>query len=266
MKFIVLPFLLVFNLSFGQGWEAEVMTGVSGYNGDLTQKLVSFKTLRPGLSINVKYNIDNTIVVRGGISWLNVTADDKYNKQADIKRRNLNFKSTIWEANLCAELNLMEPELFYSYPYVFAGVGLYHFDPYTFDKDNKKTYLQPLGTEGEGIPGYPNRKPYSLTQFCMPVGGGWKFNFNKKYDIIYELGYRLLFTDYLDDVSTTYVSPQILFANKGAKTVELAYRQAPIPDYNLPVNGDTRGNPKVRDGYFFSGLKLLVHLGKDQPK
>ena len=71
-------------------------------------------------------------------------------------------------------------------------------------------------------------------------------------------------TDYLDDVSTTYVNPQILLANKGAKTVELAYRQAPVPDNNLPNNGDTRGNPKIKDGYFFSGIKLLVHIGGDR--
>lgn len=264
MKFFIIPLIFFTNFCTAQGWEAEVMVGASGYNGDLTQKVITLQTIRPAANVNIKYNLDNTIILRAGIAWLNVAGDDKYNKQADLKRRNLNFKSSIWEATLCAEVNLIEPELFYSYPYLFGGVGLIHFNPYTYDKDNKKTYLQPLGTEGQGIPGYPNRKPYSLTQLCLPVGGGWKFNVNKKYDIIYEFGYRFLFTDYLDDVSTTYVSSQILLQNRGPKTVELAYRSAPIPDSNLPNNGDTRGNPKVKDGYFFTGIKLLVHLGKDK--
>ncbi len=263
MKLFIVPLLFAVNICFGQEWEAEVMAGGSGYNGDLTEKLIPLKTIKPAVSLNVKYNFDNTIVLRAGIAWLNVAGDDKYNKQADLKRRNLNFKSTIWEASLCAEINLMEPELFYSYPYLFTGVGLFHYEPYTFDKDNKKTYLQPLGTEGQGIAGYPNSKRYALTQLCLPFGGGWKFSINKRFDVIYELGYRFLFTDYLDDVSSTYVSSAILLANNGPKAAELAYKQEPIPDNNLPYNGQTRGNPKVRDGYFFSGIKLLVHLGKD---
>ncbi len=238
--------------------------GASGYNGDLTEKSISLKTIKPAVSLNLKYNIDNTITLRGGIAWLNAEGDDKNNNQANLKRRNLNFKSAIWEASLCAEINLIESDLFYSYPYLFGGAGVFHFNPYTYDKDDVKTYLQPLGTEGQGIPGYPNRKPYSLTQFCLPFGGGWKINLTKKYDIIYELGYRFLFTDYLDDVSTTYVNPELMLANKGEKAVELAYRQEPIPDSDLPHNGDTRGNPKIKDGYFFSGIKLLVHFGKDQ--
>src|SRR5205085_6237819 len=108
-----------------------------------------------------------------------------------------NFKSTVLEGSVCAEINLFEPEVYVSYPYVFAGIGVFHFDPYTYDKENKKTYLQPLSTEGQGLPEYPNRKSYKLTQVCLPFGGGWKVNINKRFDLIYEVGFRYLFTDYL---------------------------------------------------------------------
>lgn len=43
---------------------------------------------------------------------------------------------------------------------------------------------------------------------------------------MYEIGYRVLFTDYPDDVSTT-VDPQKLLAAKGPKSVKLAYRAKP---------------------------------------
>ena len=262
MKFILIPFLFIINFCFGQEWQAEVMVGVSGYNGDLTQKMLSLKALKPAVSFNLKYDVNNLLILRGGIAWGTVTADDKNNSEVNLKRRNLNFTTNILEGSLCAEINLFEPGVYYSYPYLFGGVGVFHFDPYTHDKDNKKTYLQPLSTEGEGLPEYPRRKTYKRTQLCFPVGGGWKLNINKRWDIIYELGYRVLLTDYLDDVSTTYVNPQILLMHKGEKAVELAIRQEPALGTNLPHDGTKRGNPEIKDSYFFSGLKLPVHLGR----
>lgn len=260
MKFLIIPFLLITHLCTGQNWEGEIMLGVSAYKGDLTEKFMPPKIVRPAVNLNIKYNIDNFFILRAGIAFINVAADDKYNKREDLKGRNLNFKSSIWEASICTEINILEPELFTAYPYVFCGVGIFHFNPYTYDKDNKKTFLQPLGTEGQGIAGY-NRKPYSLTQLCLPLGAGMKVNINKKYDFVFEIGYRFLFTDYLDDVSTTYLTTQTLLEKRGPKTAELAYRAAPLP--NVPYNGKVRGNPKIKDAYFLSGVKLLMHLGKE---
>ncbi len=262
MRYCVIVFLFVANTSYSQ-WEAEVMAGVSGYRGDLTQQYILPKTLRPAINVNLKYNFNNDFVIRGGIAWGKVTGNDKYNKDIFIHARNLNFKSQILELSICAEYNLLEPEIFYAYPYIFGGIGLFHFSPYTLDKDNKKTYLRPLSTEGQGIAEYPNRKPYSKTQFCMPFGAGWKYQLNNNFEIIYEIGYRLLFTDYLDDVSATFIDPAILLANRGPKAVELAYRANLLPSgHPLPQgNGAQRGNTSVKDWYFINGIKLLIHLG-----
>ena len=258
-SYAVAVFLFVSGSCFGQ-WEVEVKAGMSGYRGDLTQKNFIFKYIRPAFNANLKYNFDNNFVIRAGIMFGKVGADDKNNTQPDIHARNLNFRSHILEGSICAEYNLLEPEIFYAYPYVFGGIGLFHFNPYTYDKDNKKTYLRPLSTEGQALADYPDRKPYSRTQFCIPFGGGWKVNINKRWDLVYEISYRLLFTDYLDDVSSTYTDPQKLLAAKGPKAVELAYRaKPPFPQ----GEGDQRGNTSVKDWYFFNGIKLLVHLGKD---
>lgn len=262
MRYCVIVFLFVATTSYGQ-WEAEVMAGVSGYRGDLTQQYILPKTLRPAINVNLKYNFNNDFVIRSGIAWGKVTGNDKNNKDIFIHARNLNFKSQILEISICTEYNLLEPEIFYAYPYIFGGIGLFHFNSYTFDRDNKKTFLRPLSTEGQGIAEYPNKKTYSNTQFCIPFGGGWKYNINDKFEIIYEIGYRLIFTDYLDDVSATYIDPNILLANRGAKAVELAYRAKPLPDgHPLPQgNGAQRGNTSVKDWYFINGIKLLIHLG-----
>ena len=59
--------------------------------------------------------------------------------------------------------------------------------------------LQPLGTEGEGF--YKGEKKYNLTQLAIPIGGGFKYAISNNVRIGIEVGFRKLFTDYLDDVS-----------------------------------------------------------------
>lgn len=258
MKHCFVFLLFAASTSYGQGWEAEIMIGGARYKGDLTKSHFAYQTTRPAAAFNIKYNFDNAIILRAGVAFAQVMGNDKYNRRADLKARNLNFKTNIVELSLCAEYNLLEPEIFDAYPYIFGGIGIYHFDPYTYDNSNKKTYLRPLSTEGQGLAAYPDRDTYSKTQFCIPFGAGWKWNFSKRYDLVYEIGYRILFTDYLDDVSKPYIDPQILLAAKGPKAVELAFKsKVPV------VPGDIRGNSNVNDWYFFSGVKLVMRLGKE---
>jgi hypothetical protein len=260
MKICLALLLLISKPSLAQVWEMEIMTGLAGYKGDLTERLLSLNSMGPSLGCNIRYNFDNTFILRGGITWGQVQASDKFNKRQDLKDRNLNFRTDILEANICAELNLFEPFFFKGYPYIFGGVGVFHFNPYTYDKESNRTYLQPLGTEGQGLAAYPDRKPYALTQICLPFGGGMKWNITDKFDIVYEISGRYLFTDYFDDVSKTYVTRQALMANSRPKAAELAYRQKNIP---FPNEGDIRGNPKIKDWYYITGFKLLMRLGKN---
>ncbi|HSN08694.1 MAG TPA: DUF6089 family protein, partial [Hanamia sp.] len=138
MKKFLFIFLLIGNTCLGQGWVAEVMLGVSGYNGDLTQQRVAFNTMRPATNINIKYNTGNFINFRAGIGFGTVAGNDKYNTHADLKARNLNFKTNILEANVGFEIPLMDPAGFYAYPYFFGCIGVFHFNPYTYDKNNVK--------------------------------------------------------------------------------------------------------------------------------
>ncbi len=259
MKYWAVIFLFTAYSSAAQRQvEAELMFGVTGYKGDLIKKHSAFRSMRPAASFNLKYNFDNNILLRAGVMWGKVVGDDRHNKQADLNARNLSFQTDLLEFSLCAEYNLLEPEIFYGYPYIFGGVGVFLFDPYAYDNNNQKTYLRPLSTEGQGLPDYPERKTYSRTQFCIPFGAGWKVNLGPRIDMIYEIGYRILFTDYLDDVSTTFVDPQKLLAARGPKAVEMAYRGKP---HFSQHDGAKRGNPNVNDWYFFNGVKLLIRFG-----
>jgi len=253
---ISLIFLLFFtNVCKAQEWQAEIMAGVSGYNGDLTQQRISIKQLRPSVNFNLKYNSGDYVNFRFGIAYGRIGADDKNNSSQLLKNRNLNFKSDIIELNLIAELSVFDPETYVSSPYIFGGVGVFYFNPFTYDNNNKKTYLHPLSTEGEGLKEFPDRKKYSLIQACIPMGIGWKMPLNDKWDISYEFGYRLTFTDYIDDVSKNYVDLGVLSSEKGPKSAELSYRQT------TPLTGaDVRGNPSIKDIYYFGGIKITTSL------
>jgi len=255
MKICLIFLLTLANVCKAQEWQAEIMAGVSGYNGDLTKQRVSIKQLRPAFNLNLKYNSGDYINFRAGIGYGRIGADDKNNVDQLLKNRNLNFKSDIIELNLITEINFFDPETYTSYPYIFGGVGLFHFNPFTYDNNNKKVFLQPLSTEGEGLKEYPGRKKYALTQVSIPVGIGWKMPLNEKWDISYEFGYRFTFTDYLDDVSKTYVNLTTLSNEKGQEAAALSYR-GPGPF----IEGDVRGNPKTNDIYYFAGIKIGTSL------
>ena len=81
---------------------------------------------------------------------------------------------------------------------------------------------------------------------------------NEKIEICYEFGYRFLFTDYLDDVSKSYINLNVLEQAKGPKAVEMAYRK----DIPFVEDGLPRGNPSRNDSYFFTGIKLGYVLGQ----
>lgn len=262
MRYCLVLLLFLNKLCLAQSLQGEVMVSAYAYNGDLTKGFVTLQSVRPGINLNLVYYTTNLMNIRFGVGWANIEGNDKYNKTDLKEQRNLNFKSSIWEANLCGEFNVLDPLAFYAYPYIFAGVGVFHFNPYTYDDNNVKTYLKPLSTEGQGLPQYPQRKEYALTQFNIPFGIGWKVKFNEKMGMAVELGYRLLFTDYLDDVSDAYINSETLLIEKGPKAVELAYRGPGT----YPTEGYQRGNPQKNDYYFSFGVKLITSLGKKRDK
>ena len=97
-------------------------------------------------------------------------------------------------------------------PYIFLGVAAFHHNPQAkapeFDlsctplpEAGKWVNLQPLGTEGQYVAG---GNPYSLIQLAIPLGLGVKVRLPDNLDFNFEIGFRQLFTDYIDDVGGPY--------------------------------------------------------------
>jgi len=250
---------------FSQKWEWGLQTGFLGYSGDLTQQNPSIHSFGLAGGLTVRYRLHPQVALRAGILYGRTGASDSKNKDTLLQRRNLSFKSNIADAHLAIEVNLIDPADTKTYPYIFAGVGVFHFDPYAFDDNNQKVFLKPLSTEGQGLVEYPDRKNYNLTQFCIPFGGGVRADLKPNLSLAFELGIRKTFTDYLDDVSSRYIDFNVLQAHRGDKAVEMAFRAlTPAGVQAEPVTGDIRGNPGKKDLYYFMGFKLI--LRKPPPK
>jgi hypothetical protein len=253
-------FLSIANFVVAQRFHIGVFGGLAAYNGDLTDKIFPKKVTNGALGITANYELTDNIMLRGGFTYTIVGGADRFSSKPDLRARNLSFETSIAEFSMVGEYYLLSLYENRISPYAFAGLAVFRFNPYAFNGTTEKIYLQELSTEGQGLPGYAN-KPYKLTQAAIPVGGGVKFAVTDNLHLGLEVGLRKLFTDYLDDVSTSYADPNDLLAGRGQLAVDMSYRGDDVGDPVYPIKGAQRGSAKNKDTYYFTGLHLTYRLG-----
>ena len=256
-------FLLAGFSAVSQNIHVGLFGGLSAYQGDLTEKILPKKVTNGAIGVTVNYEFAPQIMFRGGFTYTIVGGADRFSKDDTLRARNLAFETKITEFSLLGEyyfFNLNEQKFS---PYLFGGLAVFHFNPYAFNGSTQKIFLKPLSTEGEGLSAYPDRKPYALTQLALPFGGGVKYALTDNLRLGLELGMRKLFTDYLDDLSTSYVDPNDLLAAKGQLAVDMSYRGDELPggNPNYPSKGAQRGGSTRKDWYYFLGLHLTYRIG-----
>lgn len=244
--------------------EIGIFAGMSTYNGDLQAQRISIQHSHPAVGFIFRKPIYKGLDIRAGFNLGSLSGDDRDAPDSSTILRNLNFRSAVSDFHLMAEYNFFDITEAGFTPYVFAGIAFFHFNPYSKDTSGQKYYLEPLSTEGQGLSAYPDRKPYKLSQFAIPFGAGLKFALNETINLGVEISFRKTFTDYIDDVSTTYVDQGVLMMERGSKAVEFAYRRNQLPGHEkdtYPEEGAMRGSPKYNDWYYFTGVTLTFNLG-----
>jgi len=154
-------------------------------------------------------------------------------------------------------------------PYGVIGLGLFHFNPQGSYRnqygDVSWVDLQPLHTEGQGFPEYPDRKPYKLTQMNIPIGVGIKYFLSENLNLSFEIVHRKTFTDYIDDVSTRYVDPTLFakYLSPSQAAIAVAMSNKSAQGYNTPGYGTNakRGDPTQNDAYFTAQFRLGIRIG-----
>ncbi len=250
--------LVSFTIAKAQNLHLTLFGGISNYQGDLQAKRFTFQQANAAFGIGGLYEITQKLYVRGNVTFGKVRGDDK--KSLLNATRNLSFSSPLTDLHLGLEYDLLNSYERSLTPFVFAGISVFHFNPSTIDSSGKKVFLQQLGTEGQGF--FQGRTKYNLTEMALPFGAGIKLSLSENIRVRFEIGLRKTFTDYLDDVSTTYADQAELLINNGQRAVDLAFRGGELKGTGTtyPAVDTQRGNAGSKDWYYFTGLGISYRL------
>lgn len=245
--------------------EFGVAGGTTQYFGDLNDNY-GFHYIRPNFGVFARYNLNHYVSLRLSGNYTQVGYDDSYNKNIYQKERNLNFRSNIFEATIQAELNFFRFETgnleCQWTPYITGGIGAFYYNPYTFYKGDKY-YLRPLGTEGQNFGGTYGSRAYNRTALCFPIGVGVKWWMFPGVNVGLEITDRLTNTDYLDDVSTTYVGASKFAPDPTALNAPYFIQDPSLlknPSNPIGREGKQRGSSATKDQYLMVQLHLSIQL------
>ena len=272
MKNAILLFALFFSLSLQAQKDIEigVFFGGSNYSGDIPSgdNQISTRNMRPAAGLFGRYYVNKYVAFRAGLSVGSIRGNDAQSET--LAKRNLSFRSRIFEAQALGELHLPLGNSLRSRspfsPYLFGGVALFHFNPQT-TYQGRWVDLQPLGTEGQGIDGNPS--PYGRWQVSIPFGGGVRVGLGERWAVGLEVGLRRTFTDYLDDVSGNYPDQTILRQQNGDIAADLSFRGDELPGASsdaFPAAGSQRGSAEHDDWYGMGGLTISYLFSANKKK
>lgn len=251
LKYFILALILGTSVSLtkAQDYDLGVFAGASFYRGDLTPTAVNgLRGTRPAIGVLGRLNLHPNFALRGNLNLGYIAAYDRLNNpgtdaNSDGRRaRKLSFHAPVIELSGMLEINLMKyiagSKKYKFAPYLFGGVALAYTAPKAYFRGDRVSLIN--------VPTEPG-KSYSAIKLAIPFGAGLKYNISKNWTLGVEFGPRLTFTDYLDDVSTTYNTS----LTPGSQDYLLSNRT------DGPIDASSkRGNPQYNDWYFFTGFTL----------
>jgi hypothetical protein len=283
-------YLLIFTLFSFLGLNAQfqelgVGVGYANYLGDLNTSTslaqqFRFQDYKLSLSIGYRYNFKKLFSVGFNFYHMNLAGYDSdnaspvgYDASFYRKNRNFSFHTAINQGFLDFRYepfrkdNSWSKSKIHISPYIGAGFGFFKFNPKTM-YNGQEYELQPLGTEGQGLPGY--NAPYSLFEIGIPLSFGIRItDKNRKFGVSIDFTNTVTFTDYIDDVSSYYVNPAIVNANyspaKAALVNALANRNTfpttgPATFTEVTYHDQKRGNSNFNDHFMTGQIKFSYYF------
>lgn len=250
-------------------WETIYGIGVSNFLGELGganqvgtnyMKDYDWKATRPTIMVGMRFKQTQQISHKANLTIGILAGDDAWTTETYRQIRNLNFRSPIVELGYNFEFYLKKEKRGHRfklrgvrglrnmglYPYGFFGVSGFFFAPQGRVGGDWK-WLKPLKTEGQGLS--PSRSNYSLVQVAVPLGVGIKYAVDRRWLVSIEYGMRKTFTDYIDDVSSTYFPNDVILVEVGSVAALAA-----DPTEGTWVGSKSyqqRGDPTDNDSYMF---------------
>jgi hypothetical protein len=249
--------------------------GLNKIGTDFSPVDLEFKLTRPAVTIAYRYKLLKNLNWHSSFNYLLVAGDDKLTTEPYRNNRNLNFKSNVFELATRIEVSLFSNKIGHrygisntmgrrkrsrSYEFIgFIGIGGFYFNPKGRNPiSGVWTKLEPLHTEGQGLPGGPSQ--YKKVAISVPMGIAYRMILSKEWCVGIELNYRKTFTDYMDDVSSVYYDRYALEQAYGSTSLLMADPSlGNIPGATAPDgsgNGAQRGD-KNKDSF----LSIQITVG-----
>ncbi|MCC6540672.1 MAG: outer membrane beta-barrel protein [Flavobacteriales bacterium] len=245
--------------------ELGLTVGGTYYIGDLNPYRHYPKDTKLAYGVLYRYNFSDRYALRLQALTGTLQAYDDHSTDSLQLMRNLHFRARLIEMSALFEVNFRkyrskDKDSRKWTPFVFAGLAYYRASPQA-ELNGEWYALQPLGTEGQGTTAQPGSDVYTVDNVSIPFGAGFKWNVGRL-DFQVEWGLRRTYTDYLDDVSGTYVDRDLLAFENGPLAATLAdpgtLAQAPV----YPNTGRARGDADTRDWYQYTGFSVTYIISR----
>lgn len=236
--------------------KGDFALGYATYYGDLCDGTDCFSP-QLSTSVGLSYRVNESIVLRGSLSWFRLTGDDAESDANGRKKRNLHFRSENIELSAVAVYDIFHYQKMYRRrqllsPYVFLGIGATYFNPRTYlEVDGKKEWYSLRQYQTEGV-------KYGAFALVIPYGAGIHIKATPHLGFDLELGLRWTSTDYLDDVSDKY-APQAQLDAIGKQLSDRTNEYYGNVAY-VDRSGQKRGSPKYKDAYFTTQIRASYTL------
>lgn len=241
-----------------------ISLGIAQYTGDLTpsDKLFLYEP-HVAVALAYQYQFHHHFAIESKLLYTQLSGSDHHFDQDEPHlKRNLHFRSPLAELSLNAVIYVLPFNPIYKKqsfsPFFIVGVAGFYFNPMA-KIHGDWIELQPLGTEGQGLSQYPERQKYQRVQIALPFGIGFKFAFSPVIHGSLQFIARKTFTDYLDDVSQTYLPTSEIEAGNGTLAAQLSNRTYDIDGNQIELTGEQRGG-KGNDWYFVTAFSITYRI------
>ena len=256
-----------------------------------------FAAIRPSFQIGYRYLLLEDLAFSAQLTYGFISGNDKHTDEPFRNNRNAHFRSPVFEfaptfqwfflssfvdrARYRRITRVSSPLVFNYSAYLFVGVSGFYFNPQGYfesadyinwgrgnidagDLPADGWYnLRPLRTEGQEF--FDTRNKYSRFSLSIPFGIGAVWRINRDVAVGIELSLRKTFTDYIDDVSKTYVDPRIyhqMFEDPAKIALAEYFANPTNNSLNDAVTapGQQRGSPYDTDNFLFSFVSVYYRI------
>jgi hypothetical protein len=237
-----------------KAFSVSAQVGFSSYYGDLCATNDCYTRNKFSTGIGATLRLNDYFFFNFNAMYYRLEGADSLSGEISRMRRNLSFRADNYEFSLIGNFEFLNYNSFRyltrkEFPlsaFAFFGLGITTVSPSAFYKNNYVP-LRPLQTE---------LYSYSPVTAVIPFGLGIGYRFNDLFSASLNIGYRYSFSDYLDDVSTTY-KDENLFSDPTAR--KLQYRGDEV---SYGRKGSIRGNSGSNDGYMIVALRAEYKIPK----